>query len=130
MFVGVLRVVLHLPGNDSLKGKRRIVRGYIDRVRAKFNASVAEVGSNDDHKRAIVGLSVVGNQTSHVHAMLGKIASFTTSAVGAEILDISTETIPVDDHLEPFLLSPRDEDRCDISSEILFMTTDEEKEPW
>lgn len=128
MFVGVLRVVLHLPGNDSLKGKRRIVRGYIDRVRAKFNASVAEVGSNDEHRRAIVGLCVVGNQASHVHAMLGKLASYTTSAAGAEVLDISTETIPVDDHLEPFPLSPRDWDSSENSSENLFMTSEEEEQ--
>lgn len=102
MFVGVLRIALHLPGNDSLKGKRKVVRSFIDRVGAKFNVAVAEVGANDEHRQALIGLTVVGNDRGHVHAMLSKLASFARNMSSAAVWDISTETIPVGDHLEPF----------------------------
>ncbi|MCU0661468.1 MAG: DUF503 domain-containing protein [Myxococcota bacterium] len=126
MFVGVLRIALHLPGNDSLKGKRRIVRSFVDRVRAKFNAAVAEVGENDEHRRAIIGLSVVSNDASHVHAMLGKLASFTRAASGAEVWDISTQTLAMADHLEPLLPSVRDGDDGDFTDEDTDWSNDEE----
>ena len=42
MVVGVLRLTLFLPENHSLKGKRQVLRSIKDRVRNKFNVSIAE----------------------------------------------------------------------------------------
>src|SRR3989304_568902 len=47
MFVGVLRVTLYLPQPGSLKSKRQLLRSAIDRVKAKYNVSIAEVAEND-----------------------------------------------------------------------------------
>jgi uncharacterized protein YlxP (DUF503 family) len=33
MVIGVLRIELALPENDSLKGKRAVVRSLLDRIR-------------------------------------------------------------------------------------------------
>ena len=79
MFVGVCRVSLHLRGNNSLKGKRKVVRSILDRTRTKFNASVAEVQENDNKRRAVIGVAVVGNSAKHVDSMLGRILSFIES---------------------------------------------------
>ena len=99
MFVGVCRLVLHLPGNNSLKGKRRVVRSVIDRTRAKFHASVAEVSGNDEKKRAVIGFTVVSNSASHADAMLGRIHSFIEWLGLAPIASIHTEVIPIGDEL-------------------------------
>jgi uncharacterized protein YlxP (DUF503 family) len=95
MFVGVLRISLHLQGNGSLKGKRRIMRAVIERTRAKFNASVAEVADNDLHQRGVVGVSVVGNRASHVDAMLGNIGRYIEQLGLAPVGSIETEVIPL-----------------------------------
>jgi uncharacterized protein len=95
MFVGVLRISLHLQGNGSLKGKRRIMRAVIERTRAKFNASVAEVADNDLHQRGVVGVSVVGNSASHVDAQLGNIGRFIEQLGLAPLGSVETEVIPL-----------------------------------
>ena len=76
MFVGICRLVLHLRGNSSLKGKRSVVRKVVERARSKFNAAVAEVGDNDAKQRAVLGIAVVGNSAGHVDSMLAKIGGF------------------------------------------------------
>ena len=47
MFVGCLRLTLTLAENDSLKGKRAIVRRVRGRLRARFSVAVAEVDTQD-----------------------------------------------------------------------------------
>jgi uncharacterized protein YlxP (DUF503 family) len=95
MFVGVSRVALHLPGNTSLKGKRGVVRKVVERTRAKFNASVAEVADNDLKRRAVIGVAVVGNTAAHVDSMLGRIGGFIESLAVAPIASRETEVIPL-----------------------------------
>ncbi len=55
MFVGVLRLTLHLPEPGSLKSKRHLLRSAIDRVKARFNVSISEVGANDLWQKSVVG---------------------------------------------------------------------------
>jgi uncharacterized protein YlxP (DUF503 family) len=85
MFVGVLRLVLHLPDPGSLKSKRHLLRSALDRVKGKFNVSIAEVGDNDLWQRSIVGVSAVGNDHSFVNETLDKVADFVASMHGGQI---------------------------------------------
>jgi len=47
MVVGSLKIEFRLTDNRSLKGKRKVVRSMVDKVKSRFNVSIAEVGSND-----------------------------------------------------------------------------------
>lgn len=85
MFVGVLRLTLHLPDPGSLKSKRHLVRSAIDRVKAKFNVSIAEVGDNDLWQRSVLGVSAVGNDHAFVNESLDKVADFVASMHGGQI---------------------------------------------
>lgn len=76
MVVGICRVAFSLPGNDSLKGKRSIVRRIIDRTRSKFNLAIAEVDALDSHRNAVIGFAVVSNNARHANSMLDGITSF------------------------------------------------------
>jgi uncharacterized protein YlxP (DUF503 family) len=86
MFVGVLRLTLHLPEPGSLKSKRHLVRSAIDRVRARFNVAVAEVGENDLWQRSVLGVAAVGNDRAFVNEALDKVADFVAGMHGAQIL--------------------------------------------
>jgi uncharacterized protein YlxP (DUF503 family) len=85
MFVGVLRLTLHLPEPGSLKSKRHLVRSAIDRVKARFNVSIAEVGANDLWQRSVIGVTAVGNDHSFVNEALDKVADFISSMHGGQI---------------------------------------------
>jgi len=93
--VGVCRITFGIPGNDSLKGKRRVVRRIVDRTRNHFNVAVAEVESLDDHRRAVLGFAVVSNEGAHANSMLDSIASFAGSQTEALVLDRSLELVHV-----------------------------------
>lgn len=86
---------LSIPFANSLKAKRQVLRRVIDRVRAKFNAAVAEVGSNDAWQQAVVAVVVVGNGRRHVDAMLGSIFRFAEGLSVAPITGWSTELVPM-----------------------------------
>lgn len=77
MLAGLLTIHLHLEGVDSLKGKRSIVKSLVERLRSRFNASVAEIAAQDSTKLAIVGVAVISNDGSHLDEQLDKIVNFT-----------------------------------------------------
>jgi uncharacterized protein YlxP (DUF503 family) len=74
MVVGILRLTLYVPGASSLKDKRQVLRKVIDRLRGRFNVSVAEVADNDIWQRAVVGIAAVANDHSFVNEVLDKCA--------------------------------------------------------
>ena len=73
MVVGVLRLALLIRGARSLKDKRSALRRIIERVRARYNVSIAEVGDNDIWQRALVGVTAVANDRSFVNEVLDKV---------------------------------------------------------
>jgi uncharacterized protein YlxP (DUF503 family) len=85
MFVGVLRLTLHLPGHGSLKSKRHVLRSAIDRVKAKFNVSIAEVADNDLWQRSVIGVAAVGNEHAFVNETLDKVSDFVASVHAGQI---------------------------------------------
>jgi uncharacterized protein YlxP (DUF503 family) len=91
MVVGVCRIVLGLPGNDSLKGKRRVLRRVLDRTRNQFNVAAAEVEDLDDLRRATLGLAVISNDGRHANSMIDRIASFVEVNAEAVLLSRSVE---------------------------------------
>ncbi len=101
MFVGVLRLTLHLPAPGSLKSKRHLIRSAIDRVKARFNVSIAEVGENDLWQRSIIGVTAVGNDHAFVNETLDKVADFVRSMHGGQIqlTGRDLEIVSYGDHL-------------------------------
>lgn len=95
MVVGTLRIELGLPGVRSLKQKRAIVQRVRDRVAARFNVAVAEVGALDAHGRAELGLAVVSNEARHASAMLEELRRALGSAAqgDARVDSVRTELL-------------------------------------
>ena len=93
MVVGTLKIEFRIQDNHSLKGKRKIVRSMVDRVKHKFNAAVAEVGSNDNWQKIELGVSTVGNDRRHVDSSLGNILAFLESLYLAEVVNTEMEIL-------------------------------------
>lgn len=87
MVVGLLKVTMILPENASLKGKRKVVKSLLGRLKSKFNVAAAEVESNDLWQRAEIGLAVVGNDRRFVNSVLDKIANYIERETEAEVVD-------------------------------------------
>ncbi len=96
MFVGVARIRLHLPENQSLKGKRQVIKPIITRVQNQFDVAVAEVGDQDLWQSAELGISCVTSEAKHADEVLAKVIRFVESSrVDAEVVDCETEIISV-----------------------------------
>ena len=93
MVVGTLKIEFHLAENRSLKGKRKVVRSMVDRVKSRFNMSIAEVGSNDKWQKIELGISAVGNDRRHIDSSLNHVLGFLESLCLAEIVNTEVEII-------------------------------------
>jgi uncharacterized protein YlxP (DUF503 family) len=76
MIVGICHLDLIIPENHSLKGKRKVIKKIIDRVRNRFNISIAEVGDNELWQRSQLGISMVGNDRRFVNSYLDRVVNF------------------------------------------------------
>ncbi len=99
MFVGVLELVFHIPHARSLKEKRAVVRRFRDRVRARFDVSVAEVGAQDLHQRAVFGVSVVSGDAAVCDAVLAQVAHEAETQRDAVLTARHTEVMTMGDEL-------------------------------
>ena len=96
MHVGTAKVVLRLPENDSLKGKRRYVHSITSRLRGKFNVAVSEVDNNDKWQALTLGISCVSNDIRHCNAMISNIVSYLEDITDdLEMLDCDVEILGV-----------------------------------
>ena len=94
MNVGACRVTLRLPENDSLKGKRQLVKSLTARLRNKYNVSVAEVGDNERWQIVSLGITCVANSERHVNEVLSSVVEFIArSRLDAELLDYQIEIL-------------------------------------
>jgi uncharacterized protein len=98
MFVGIAKLTLSIPASGSLKDKRQVIRKVIDRTRAKFNVSAAEVEANDLWQKAVLGFSVIGNDRRFVGECLDTILHFVEEMYVAPVIDRQVEILPFDEH--------------------------------
>lgn len=93
MVVGVGIITFRIHDCRSLKGKRKVVKAIIARMRNNFNAAVAEVGANDVYQKTEIGFSVVGNDRSRVNAKIDKMFNMAEELGLAEIVETDLEII-------------------------------------
>ena len=91
MVVASLSWDLMLPGCSSLKEKRSVVRSLRDRLRHKFNVSVAETGMQDVHARAELSVALVASDGRMAESILDKADRLVESHGGAVILRVRRE---------------------------------------
>jgi hypothetical protein len=90
MIVGTLRLALFIGESSSLKDRRRVVKSLKDRIRARFNVSVTDVGDQDLWQSAALGVAVVATDTRFAHEVLSKVAGLVESDPRVDILDRET----------------------------------------
>jgi hypothetical protein len=93
MVIGVCRLDLLMRENGSLKEKRRIVKQIIDRVKHRFNVSIAEVGNNDLWQSAQLGLCLVSNDRRFTNSSLDTILDFIETINVAEVVKSDIEIL-------------------------------------
>jgi uncharacterized protein YlxP (DUF503 family) len=91
IFVNLLTIEMLIPHAQSLKDKRRVVRALKDRIRNKYNASVAEVCYQNKWQRAILAVCFVGGDRRQLEADATHIRQLCEEITEAEITAINQE---------------------------------------
>ncbi|MBN1974940.1 MAG: DUF503 domain-containing protein [Sedimentisphaerales bacterium] len=65
-----------MPGVNSLKGKRSIVKSLTGRLKSRFNISISEVDEQDNRVRAVLGISIVSNESRFIDRQFDSIIEF------------------------------------------------------
>ncbi len=77
--------------SNSLKDKRRIVRSIIERLKSRFNISIAEVEHLEALRRTALGLALVSNETGYLEKTMNKIVSFVEADTRVQIISMEKE---------------------------------------
>jgi hypothetical protein len=88
VFVGSLSVDVFLGDVHSLKEKRAVVRPILAELVRKFPVSAAEVGDQDLHRRALLGVAFVSADPAHCLQVLGACERLLAARPEVEILSV------------------------------------------
>lgn len=88
LFISLLTIELMIPWARSLKDKRSAVRGLKDRLRSRFNASVAEVSYQDKWQRAVIAVCMVGNDRRQLESDMTRVRQLCEEAQDLQIADM------------------------------------------
>jgi uncharacterized protein YlxP (DUF503 family) len=87
MVVGLLEMDLRIPEAQSLKDKRSVMRSLCERIRNKFNVSVAEVDGGDMRRQATLGIAHISNEQKFSNQVLSKIVNLVENERGVALID-------------------------------------------
>jgi uncharacterized protein YlxP (DUF503 family) len=94
MAVGLLTLELYLPLNQSLKGKRGILKPLTARLRREFNVSVCEADAQDVLSRAVLEVACVSQNSALAHRQLQLVANRVEEwRLDAQLIDYAIEMI-------------------------------------
>lgn len=93
MKILLMKIKLRASWVHSLKEKRMVVKSVVERLKNKFNISVAEVGDQDIHQMIIIGVAGICGTSAQVDSTMENIITFVENNTDAEIVDIQKEDI-------------------------------------
>ena len=74
-----------------------MVRSLIDRLRHRFDASVAEVGDQGHLKSALIGIALVSERAGHASEMMDSVINDAESQMfDTDIIDIERDVVALD----------------------------------
>ena len=90
-YILLMSIELMISDSNSLKTKRRVVKSIIDRLRNKFNLSVAEIDYLDLWQRSLIGITMISNDKQMISRTTHAIENFVREFYEVQLLDINVE---------------------------------------
>ena len=91
MLIGTCRLELIIPESRSLKNKRQVLKSLKDRIRNKFNVSVAEIDHQVLWQRLTIDIAMVANEYSFIDRALSQILNLVHSEPRINVIDYEIE---------------------------------------
>ncbi len=91
MFVGLLTLRLLIHDANSLKEKRHVINSLLDRIRARWNVSAAQLDNHDRWNDAQIGVAIVSNDHAVAERVMNHIRDFAENDVRFDVAEISCQ---------------------------------------
>ena len=89
--IGVLTLEIHVEDSHSLKDKRQVVKSLKDRLRDRFNVSVAEIDGLDSWQRAVVAAVTVSSDRIRAEQVLTAVENQAADLLGGSLVASGVE---------------------------------------
>ena len=96
MLIAASLIELALPGTETIKERRRVARSIKDRIRQRFNVSVAEVADQDERDSICIGCVMVGVDPRHLREGMEKVVRYVES-LGVEVVADDVTVVRIDE---------------------------------
>lgn len=93
MIIGTAKVQLSANWVHSLKEKRIIVKSIVDKVKHRYNVSIAEVENQDYHQTITIGLACVSSDSKHANSMVQQVVNYIEDNTEASVEYIDIEIL-------------------------------------
>ena len=97
MLIAAALIELDLPESETIKDRRSVARSIKDRVRQRFNVSVAEVADQDDRHSVCIGCVMVGIDPRHLREGMEKVIHYVESLGLGEVVSDDVTVVRLDE---------------------------------
>ena len=93
MVIGLITFEIYFPYVHSLKEKRKILSKLKDKIKLKFNVSIAELDFLDKWQRTKIGLVAINSQKLTIEKMFNRILKEIEENLEGELLNYKIDYI-------------------------------------
>jgi len=93
LHIGILQFSMTIGWSRSLKDKRSVIKGLKDRLRNKYNVSVAEIDNQDDIRLATLGVVMAGSDSRYLNGALDRILNLLEGHPDGELVEHQIELL-------------------------------------
>jgi uncharacterized protein YlxP (DUF503 family) len=93
LIIGTGKIYLYASWVHSLKEKRMVVKSVIDKVKHRFNVSIAEIENLDMHQSIVIGIACVSNSTKHANSSIQNVIEYIEQNTDAVLENIEIEIL-------------------------------------
>lgn len=90
-YLAVISLDFLIPESQSLKTKRKVIKSIVDRIRAKYNASISEIGYQEKWQRALIGISMISSNRQFIEKNYASIELLLREYAEISIVNLQLE---------------------------------------
>lgn len=93
MIICSVCVELYIYEANSLKDKRHVIKSIIERIKSRYNVSIAETKYLDKWNRSVICSAAVSNSKKHAEEIIEKVVGFIDNDVRVEVIKYDIDII-------------------------------------
>lgn len=89
--MGIMHMEMRLDWSRSLKDKRKVLRSLREKLRNRYNVSIAESGYQDQWNHTLISLAQVALKKEMIYRTFRQIEEYIAGNFSLEILQVERE---------------------------------------